>query len=140
MGTLVLSALKAVLQAVFGSLLNRFFPPKTAADQKANDLQADVTELKAEAQAAAEAPTDKDALISALKDGKVALFLFAALSLSSCESNIANGCPSLRQWTPAQEDEIAANLSTLPPNSSLIAMGIEWANLRAQIKACNNGG
>ena len=30
--------IKAILQAIFGSLLDRFFPPKTAADQKVDNI------------------------------------------------------------------------------------------------------
>ncbi len=35
---LIFGALKAVVGGFFGSLWNRLFPPKTAADQKAADL------------------------------------------------------------------------------------------------------
>ena len=42
MGSIILS----VIGAVLGSIWNRLFPPKTAAEQKAEDLQATVDEAR----------------------------------------------------------------------------------------------
>ena len=42
--SLFLTALQSVITAIFGSLWNRLFPPKTAADQRADDLSASVKE------------------------------------------------------------------------------------------------
>lgn len=128
--------LKTFLMAIFGSLWERFFPAKTAADQRADDLQAAVDELKAEDKALSDAPKDKQSLIDALKDHNIAILL-AFISLTSCTNNISNSCPSFRPWTNAQEDTLAANLATLPPDSPLIAMGLDWSSMRQQIKACN---
>lgn len=125
--------------AFFGSLWERFFPAKTAADQRADDLQAAVDELKAEDKALSDAPKDKKSLIDALKAGKVTIMLLAAFQLTGCAQNVSNACPSLRPWTSAQEDALAANLATLSPDSLLISMGTDWASMRAQIKACNGG-
>lgn len=110
------------------------------AEEKSADLQQDLDASKAEAQAAANAPVDRDSLITDLRDGKVTILLVVAGLLTSCAQNVSYSCPALRQWTLAQEDEIAANLSTLPSNSPLIEVGVEWARLRAESKACQNGG
>ena len=106
-------------------------------EQRSVDLQASLDTAKVEAQAAVNAPMTKDALIQALKDHSASIILL--LFLTSCVSSVSNSCPSLRPWTNAQEDTLAANLATLPPNSPLIAMGTDWALMRAQIKACNGG-
>lgn len=42
--SLLLTVIKALLTAFFGSLWGRLFPPKTAADQRADDLSASVKE------------------------------------------------------------------------------------------------
>lgn len=111
------------------------------AEQKVITLTEDVITLKAEAQADADAPTDKNSLIEALKNGKLALLLYMSVTLlCSCADNIVTVCPVTRQWTQKQQDEMAATLSTLPPDSPLIAMGIEWSRLRAEAKACSNTG
>ena len=131
--------LTTALTAVLGSFWNRLFPVKTAAAQKATALSASLTIANAELKAATDAPTDKQSLINTLKSGKICVLGALFLSLTSCASPVALACPQPRQWSPAQQDEIAANLAVLPPDSPLIAMGIEWATLRAKSKACNGG-
>jgi hypothetical protein len=42
----MVSFFASLVEAVFGSLWNRLFPPKTAADQKSADLSASVSEAK----------------------------------------------------------------------------------------------
>ena len=136
MGALA-TLLQAVLGAVFGSLWERLFPPKTAADQKANDLQATVERQAAIIQADANAPMSKDDLIARLKGGKICLAFLAMFLLSSCETFVPTACPAPRQWTQKQQDEIAAALDVIPETSPLIAVFVEWARLRAEAKACN---
>lgn len=121
---------------IFASLWSRLFPAKTAGDQKAEDLAGAVRVQEAEAQAAASAPTDRDSLLNALRNHDVAIVAALCLSLASCSQTIAVGCPVPRVWTPVQEDDLEANLATLPPESPLIALGVEWARLRAESKAC----
>lgn len=132
--------IKAAFAGLFGSLWSRLFPVRTAADQRAVDLDKSLTIADAEAGAAAQAPTDKNSLIESLKDGRIALLLYMSLVLSSCAQTVATACPVPRQWTDKQQDEIAANLSTMPPDSPLIAVGIEWARLRAESNACLKNG
>ena len=104
------------------------------AEQAATDMQAALNVSQAEAQAAANAPTDKVSLIDALKTGKIAI-LFCLL-FTSCAPNVSSSCPTMRQFTPAQEDSIAASFATLPSDSPLIAAGIDWVSIRQQVKAC----
>jgi len=132
----VASAIWDVLTAACGSLWGCFFPPKTGAEQKVNDLNDTVTALVAEAKAAAEAPADKQSLIDTLKAGKIAVLVGLALSLASCTSPVAVACPQPRQWSPSQQDEIAANLATLPQDSPLIGALVEGERLRLESKAC----
>ena len=104
------------------------------AEQKVNDLNDTVTALNAEAKAAAEAPTDKQSLIDTLKAGKICVLGALFLSLASCASPVAGACPQPRQWSPSQQDEIAANLATLPQDSPLIGALVEWERLDSNQK------
>ena len=137
----IMSYLFSLIVALFKGWLGFKQDSATAqgkAEQAATDLQASLDTANAEAKAAADAPTDKASLISALKDHSVAILFL--ISLTSCASGVSNTCPQIRNWTPQQEDEIAANLSTLPPDSPLIAPLIEWERLRSIAKACQNEG
>lgn len=58
--------LAEAIKGAIGAVLNRLFPPKTAADQRADDLQASLDQQKRMDNAAASSP---DAL-SSLRDGK----------------------------------------------------------------------
>lgn len=129
-------AVKAAFAGVFGSAWSRLFPAKTADAQRADDLGQSLRVAGAEAQAAAGAPTDKASLIDTLKRHQICLVAGFCLSLVSCAQNVGSSCPVPRQWTDRQQDEIAANLSTLPPDSPIIAVGVEWERLRQESKAC----
>ena len=63
--------LKAIITGFFNSLWGRFFPAKTASDEKADELQAEVKSLLAEAKARELIPTSMEALIKEQQDGKV---------------------------------------------------------------------
>ena len=130
----------AILGGLFKPIMDRFFPPETPADVRAEVAQADVKIMEAVAKAGADAPTDKAELIKRLKDHAIALALCSLISLASCTTIQGVGCPAPRQWTDAQQDEIAANFATLPDNSPLIAVGVEWSRLRSESKACLEAG
>jgi len=61
-------------------------------------------------------------------------FLF--LLLTGCASN-ACVCPQIRNYTTTEQYNQAAAEDFLPPNSPLNDPLLEWARLRAQLKACN---
>lgn len=108
------------------------------AEQEATDLQASLDTANAEAKAAANAPKG-DALIEALKDGKVSIILLALLILSSCAIPVSsNVCPTKTPFTAAEEDEMAANLSVLPLGSPLRLMSDDWSSLRFQADCCRH--
>lgn len=83
-----------------------------------------------------DAPKDKKELIERLKSGSIAVLFCLILAQTSCAQNSALACPIPSNWTLAQQDEIAANFSSLPENSPLILVGLEWSRLRAESKAC----
>ena len=132
MGSIIIDALKEV----FGAILDRFFPPKTAADQKADDLSVSLSIINKENEAAANSPTDKEGLIKSLKDGSACVLLLLAISLSSCADRIAVACPVPIHWTEKQESEMAAALDVITPDSPIIKIGDEWLKLRNEAKAC----
>lgn len=106
------------------------------AEQKATDLQASLNTANAEAQAAVNAPKG-DALIEALKDGKVSI-LFICLFLASCATSPSNICPTKTPFTQNQEAEMGANLSVLPLGSPLRLMADDWSSLRLQSDCCRH--
>ena len=69
--SLFFSVLKAVLTSFFGRLVDRFFPEKTAAEEKSDVLGQEVKILNAEAVAKANAPTKMSQLIEEQREGKV---------------------------------------------------------------------
>lgn len=69
--SLFFSVLKAVLTSFFGRLVDRFFPEKTAAEEKSDVLGQEVKILNAEAVAKANAPTKMEQLIALQKKGEV---------------------------------------------------------------------
>ena len=102
------------------------------AEEKADNQASIIKAQQAQMQAAADAPQDKQELLDRLKSHNICL-AFLILSLSSCA---ATSCPVPRHWTNSQQDEIEANFATLPSDSPLIGVGIEWARLRAESRAC----
>lgn len=62
MEELIFGALKAVVTGFFGSLFNRLFPPKTAADQRADDEAKTIKADKAELDAAVNHQSSTDSL------------------------------------------------------------------------------
>jgi hypothetical protein len=61
----------SVIKAAFSTFWGRLFPAKTADSQRADDLQANVNAIMAEAKAAETAPTDETAMEALLRKGKL---------------------------------------------------------------------
>ena len=62
--------------------------------------------------------------------------LFFCLLLVGCASQ-TSVCPAIRNYSRTEQLNQAATEATLPPDSPLIQPLLEWAKLRAQLKACN---
>ena len=106
------------------------------AEEQASIEAQEIKIIQAEAKAVTNAPNDKESLISALKKGAVSLLFTSLVFLASCTINSPGPCPAIRQFTPAEEDQMAENFSVLPPESPLIKVGVEWSQLRAWAKTC----
>ena len=65
--------------------------------------------------------------------------LFLCLLLCACASPSVSVCPKIRTYTRTEQLNQAAAEDFLPANSPLIDPLLEWASLRAQLKACNTG-
>lgn len=60
----------------------------------------------------------------------------ANFALAACTSVPVAVCPSVREWTPGQQAEAAEEILALPPGSILVEMMIDYAELRAKLRAC----
>ena len=157
----------AALGTFFGNLFKSFFCKSDqerlgAAEEQATVARATVQSLEAQAQAAANAPKDKESLIRLLLKGKAALFYLSLAFLPSCAENAPRPCLALRDWTPEEQrqqaDEIAAkhlecvkindpdvySCPTVAPNidkdGPLMGALLEWAEMRLESKACQQTG
>lgn len=63
--------------------------------------------------------------------------LFFVLVFAGCATNTSI-CPKIRNYTQQEQLNQAAAEDFLPPNSPLVQPLLEWASLRAQLKACNS--
>ena len=65
-----------------------------------------------------------------------------ALSLALCACSVPPAtvqnlaCPAVRDYTAAQQNEIADALAGLPPNSPLLPLERDWQRLRDESRAC----
>ena len=127
------------LLSFFGKLLDlflqRYWYKLGAAETKKLFIESAVKVLKAQAKASVEAPKKKEKLLDLLRSGKASL-LFALLLLNACASEPAITCLTLQPWTEKEQDELAANLSTIPENSPIMSMALDWSRMRAETKAC----
>ena len=91
-----------------------------------------------EQQAAEQAPVSNEAMSALLKAGKLAV---ALLLLSSCASahGTAYGCLPVREWSVVDQQNAAADLETLPPNSTVLDMMRDYARMRDMARACSEG-
>ena len=105
---------------------------KTEAQKEA--AEATVTVLKAQAEACTNAPKKKKQLLDLLRSGKASLLLM--FIISACNGAAVSTCLTLQEWSLREQDELAANLSTIPENSPIISMATDWARMRAETKAC----
>ena len=137
----------AALGTFFGNLFKSFFCKSDqerlgAAEEQATVARATVQSLEAQAQAAANAPKDKESLIRLLLKGKAALFYLSLAFLPSCAENAPRPCLALRDWTPEEQrqqaDEIAAkhlectklsDVLDLQDFYKLVKLGISTENL-----------
>ena len=90
--------------------------------------------IKAQAAASVAAPKKKKQLLDLLRSGKASLLL--VFLVSACNGAVVSTCLTLQDWPPKAQDELAANLSTLPEDSPIMDMALDWARMRAESKAC----
>ena len=65
-----------------------------------------------------------------------------ALLLAGCASappplDIQTQCPSLSVWTPADQKSLADALATVPADSVLIRLELDWERTRDALRACS---
>ena len=121
-----------------GGLLSLFFRNKDIKAGK-TEAQKEVSEasvkiLKAQNEAIANSPKKKNKLLDLLRSGKASVLLLFVFS--ACNGATIATCITLQEWPMVEQDELAANLSTIPENSPIISMALDWARMRAEAKAC----
>lgn len=73
---------------------------------------------------------------------RLTLLLLSTLALSSCASGSAVSvtfttlCPPLREYTPAQQAEVAKEVRKLGPGSQTGGFIQDYGTLRAQVRSC----
>lgn len=70
------------------------------------------------------------------------LFVTLVLTAGCVRGETVAVCPSARNWTLSEEILIARdlqNMASTDPENSLIAVALDWANLRAQVRSCADG-
>lgn len=56
--------------------------------------------------------------------------------LCSCANNTTVACPAVHEWSSSEQLEILAEERTLAANSILIPVLMDYARLRAEVRAC----
>jgi hypothetical protein len=106
-----------------------------AAEVKGDDALATAEALQREAVAATDAPTSKTAMERLLQDGKLSI-AFLCLFLASCaDHGVAYPCISVKAWSVVEQQNMKADLETLPSDSPLVGAMIDYARMRAQARA-----
>ena len=128
----------ASILAFFGRLLDlflqRYWYKLGASETKKLFVESALKVIKAQNKASTEAPKKKSKLLDLLRSGKASLVF--VLLLAACCNSPAVTCLTLQPWTEKDQDELAANLSTIPEDSPIIAMALDWSRMRAETKAC----
>jgi hypothetical protein len=95
----------------------------------------EIDTLVKEQQAAADAPSTKTAMEQLLDAGKLSLALFI-LTGCATEHVVAYPCPPIRQWSVVEQQNAKDDLQSLPDNSPLVLMMLDYAKLRAMARSC----
>lgn len=70
------------------------------------------------------------------------LAILALLAVSGCSTpapiDVAIACPPLRTWSPAEQAALAIALGSVPKQSVLWELELDWQSLRDSVRACNN--
>lgn len=78
--------------------------------------------------------SEKSELIDKLKNGSLAIFL--AFFLCSCAAAPTALCQKVKEWTRAQQAQMASDIQKLPETSPLVAAMIDYHNMRQEARAC----
>lgn len=65
------------------------------------------------------------------------LLLSVAIFLTSCASTTYSACPSLREYTTEEQDQLYVATSKLDVNNPVRMALDDYANLRNQVRACH---